>query len=427
LASSMPSRACIVNDAVSQTIWYISKYVAPTYAATACSRGFSLLKEMARSGHRCALITSDANHFATAPEFSGRVFAESVDGVDTYWLKTRKFSQPRSVGRILSWLHFEWQLWRMPKKTLPRPNHIIVSSLSLLTILNGLWLRRKFGCKLVFEVRDIWPLMLVATGGMKPGHPIVRLLGMIERAGYKYADLIVGTMPRLDWHVEKILGKPKPVVCIPQGVDADFFANQHVLPADYVARHFPPGKFIICYAGSLGNDNEISTLLSCARAMADNQEFCFVIIGDGPKRAQLISENADLANVVFAPAVKKSMVQDALRHADILYFSVHDNQLGTYGQSLNKVIDYMYAGKPVIGSFSGFPSMIDEADCGAFIPASDARALQAEVERYAALSPGERAQIGVRGRAWLLRERSFEKLASDYLLALGQLTDSARP
>jgi glycosyltransferase involved in cell wall biosynthesis len=275
----MQSPAFIGNDGMPRTIWYISKYVAPTYAAKACSRGFSLLKEMARCGHHCVLITSDSNHFATAPLFCGRVFTEKVDGVDIVWLKTLKFARPRSIRRIFSWLHFEWQLWRMPKKELPTPDHIIVSSLSLLTILSGLWLRRKYGCKLVFEIRDIWPLMLTATGGMNPRHPIVQVLGMVERLGYRRADLIVGTMPRLDRHVANVLGEERPVICIPQGVDVDFFNDQEQLPDDYANAHFPQDKFIVCYAGSLGNDNEIGTFLDCARAMAESDKFFFLIIG----------------------------------------------------------------------------------------------------------------------------------------------------
>ncbi len=32
---------------------------------------------------------------------------------------------------------------------------VIVSSLSLLTILNGIRLKARYGCRLVFEIRDI--------------------------------------------------------------------------------------------------------------------------------------------------------------------------------------------------------------------------------------------------------------------------------
>ena len=38
--------------------------------------------------------------------------------------------------------------------------------------------------------------------------------------------------------------------------------------------------------------------------------------------------------------------------------------------------------------------MINEAGCGNFIPAGDVPALIKEIERYAELTPSERAEIG---------------------------------
>ena len=82
-------------------------------------------------------------------------------------------------------------------------------------------------------------------------------------------------------------------------------------------------------------------------------------------------------------------------------------------------IDYMLAGKPIVASYSGYPSMVNEADCGVFVPVEDVDALRAEFERLALLSPAERKAMGERGRTWLLENRRFETLASDYLRHLG--------
>ena len=102
----------------------------------------------------------------------------------------------------------------------------------------------------------------------------------------------------------------------------------------------------------------------------------------------------------------------------MLYFSVHNSEVWRYGQSLNKVIDYMLAGKPIVASYTGFPSMINEAQCGTYVPAGDEKSLKDEIIRYAQMSASERADIGARGREWILQNRTYSVLASDYLKIL---------
>lgn len=406
------------------TIWYISKYVVPPYAAKVGARGFFLLREFVRKGHRAILITSDANHLASPPVLAGPRLCETVDGVDVHWLRTLKYKHAGSWKRILGWFHFEWHLFCMPKAHLPRPDVVIVSSLSPLTILNGLILRQRFGCRLVFEVRDIWPMTLTEVGKVHSWHPFVLLLGWIERFGYKRADLIVGTMPNLAEHVRDVLGTERNVVCVPQGVDPALLTPPEPLPPSYAATHIPVGKFIVCYAGSIGADNALETMIACAREMASRADIHFVIAGDGYYKDKLQKLAAGLPNVTFAPRVTKAAVQSLLAHADLLYFAAHKSPLLRFGQSLNKVIDYMLAGKPILASYTGYPSMINEGECGSFIPAGEPAALRREIERYAVMTDEERAAIGQRGRAWLLQNRQYCTIADKYLTYLFNLRET---
>ncbi|CAN1529514.1 RfaG Glycosyltransferase [Paracoccaceae bacterium] len=407
------------------TIWYISKYVTPPYAAKVGARGFLLLREFARAGHCAVLITSDSNHLASPPKLTGPRLKEAIDGVDVHWLRTWKYRGALSIGRMISWLDFEWQLWRMPKSDLPRPDVVIVSSLSLLTVLNGLWLRRKYGCKLVFEVRDIWPLTLVEVGRLSSWNPFVVFLGWIERLGYRRADMIVGTMPNLVEHVSKVTKSHRPVICVPQGIDPTLLLPPQVVPKDFVEQYIPREKFIVCYAGSIGTANALDTLLACARELNDRRDIHFIVVGEGDLKSRFQKESSDLGNVSFPPAVPKAAVADLLGRTDLLYFAFHKASRLRFGQSLNKVIDYMLSGKPIVASYTGFPSMINEADCGSFVPAEDVSALRAEIERYADMPAEARARIGERGRDWIMKNRRFETVAADYLRNIG--LESAAP
>jgi glycosyltransferase involved in cell wall biosynthesis len=303
----------------------------------------------------------------------------------------------------------------MPLDDLPPPDVVVASSLSIFSVISGFFLSRKYGAKFVFEVRDIWPLVLVEEGGFKRWNPFVWALGLVEKFGYANSDAVVGTMPNLAPHVERILGREKNVYCVPMGIDDAQLRDSQEIPPAYLQEYFPgEGKFIVCHAGSMGVTNALSTLIDCARLMRQDNRVHFLLVGDGYLKKRYQTECADLANITFAPRVPKQTVLSLLGHVDLVYFAVHPSRVLEFGQSLNKLIDYMLSGKPVLASYSGFPSMVDEAGCGTFVPADDATALAEEIRRYASLEPHERELIGGRGRDWILVHRRYKKLASQY-------------
>jgi glycosyltransferase involved in cell wall biosynthesis len=400
---------------MSTSIWYVSKYVSPPGTGTAGGRGYLLMRELVKMGHTVAILTSDSNQLADSPHLDADYLFQQVDGIQLCWVRTVKYSVAKSARRILSWLHFEWRLLWLPSNKLSKPDVIVVSSLSLLTVLNGMRWRIRYKCRLVFEVRDIWPLTITEEGGFKLSNPFVWGLGVIERLGYKNADVIVGTMPNLGEHVQQVLGYPKTTYCIPMGVDVATFSLNDALPFDYEAIHFPKDKFVVAHVGSIGITNALDTFFECAEAMQNYPNVHFLMVGDGDLREVYQKKYAHLENLSFGPKVSKDKVQSVLAKCDLLYFSVHLSKVWRYGQSLNKVIDYMMAGKPVVASYTGYPSMINEANCGTYVLAGDVSALKQEVTRYAHMDSKERQLIGARGKAWLLENRSYPKLAKEYL------------
>lgn len=400
---------------MNKTIWYISKYFAPPAIGSVGSRGWLLLKEFAKKGYRPVAITSDSNNLVEMPNLSQSVSFEEQDGVALVWLKTMKYGVAKSGKRILSWLHFEWNLFWLDKAALPRPDAIIISSLSLLTIINGLLLKRKFGCKLIFEIRDIWPLTIVEEGGFSGNNIFVKLLAWIEQLGYKKSDLIIGTMPNLTQHVTEVVGYKRPVACIPMGITEDMLSTEMLLADAYIDQYLNQDFFNIVHAGTVGITNALDTFFRAADALKDNPLIRFIVVGDGALKKTYQQQYGHLPNLIFAPKVNKNQVYSVLSNADLVYFSTYKSKVWNYGQSLNKVIDYMLSGKPVLASYSGYPSMINEADCGFYLPAEDIDALVAKIEEMQLMPQSERDAIGKRGRDWLIEHRSYEVLADKYL------------
>ena len=400
--------------AEARTIWYVCKYVVPPQGESVGGRGYEIMRELAAQGHRTVIVTSDANHLTQVPTMPGPVLRQERDGLEMIWLRTFKAPRSRSLRRFVSWLHFEWRLLRLDTSRLPAPDAVIVSSLSLLTVLNGLRLRRRYRTRLVFEVRDIWPLSLVEEGGVGPRNPVVRALALVERLGYRRSDEIVGTMPGLGKHVREVLGEDREVHCVPMGYASRTVSAELEVPARAEVST-SDARLVIGFAGTINSTSALEVLFDAVRLLRDEPGLEFRIIGDGPLLPRFREECADLDNVVFTGRVSKHEVLGELWKCDLLYLSTNPSKIWEYGQSRNKVIDYMMSGRPVLASYSGYPSMIDEADSGTFVPAGDAVAVADEVRRYAAMDPAEREAMGRRGREWLLEHRSFERLASDYL------------
>ncbi|MFQ2132945.1 glycosyltransferase family 4 protein [Aeromonas hydrophila] len=394
-----------------KTVWYISKYFATKTEIAPGGRGWFLLQGLKNLGHNVIVVTSDSNALIEPISLKHKVTISDHDGLTVVWLKTIKYTVAKSFKRVLSWFDFEWNLFRLDKSELPTPDVIVVSSLSLLTILNGFILRKRYGCRLMFEIRDIWPLTIIEEGGFSRFNPFVLLLSFIEKLGYRYSDAIIGTMPNLSAHVANVCDTFAPVYCIPMGISPEAIESVEPIDAEYIKRYLSSNKFKIVYAGTIGITNALDVLFETANRVKSNMDIEFLIVGDGPLKSRYMAEYGHLPNVIFAPKVTKNQVQTLLSYCDIVYFSVFPSKVWEYGQSLNKVIDYMLSGKPIVASYDGYPSMINEAGCGDFVPAGDVDALQEKIIEFFTLSDDIRNNIGRKGKAWLLENRSYEMLS----------------
>ncbi len=379
---------------------------------------FYLAREFKKLGNEALLITSDANHFTNCPETDKIYNDEEQDGVAIKWIKTKKYTKTASIDRILSWLDFERKLFSMKISKLAKPDVVIISSLSIFSIIYGYYLKRKFGSFLVFEIRDIWPLTMTEEAGFSKWHPLVLLIGLIEKFGYQKADLVAGTMPRLDLHVEQILGYKKPFHCSPLGFDPENYSEEFLQEKNPFSEIAPPDKVIIGYAGSMGVTNALESFIEAIQMMKNNSDIHFLLVGSGDLRTIYEEQLKDCSNVTFLQRIQQNDVKYFLQVCDILYLSTKDSKVWDYGQSMNKVVEYMLAAKPIIASYTGYPSMINEADCGQFINSTSAEDIKKAILYYAEMSVEERTKIGYNGRKWIFENRTYPLLGKQYMDAI---------
>lgn len=400
-------------------IWCISKYASPPNYSKMPARFFILAKEFMKLGNDVTLITSDSNHLAHFPPTEVTYNKESFEGLPIIWIKTKKYGKTASISRVLSWFDFEKKLFLMDISHHSKPNVVIISSLSIFSILYGYYLKKKFGTFLVFEIRDIWPLTMTEEGGFSKWHPLVILIGMIEKIGYKYSDLIVGTMPKLDEHIKNILGYERPFLCSPLGFVPN--TDKNLLQENPFEEVFPKNKIIIGYAGSMGITNALECFIEVIKKLQSQEKIHFMLVGSGDLRETFEKTLEGCLNVTFLPRIEQDKIKYFLQKCDILYLSTKNSKVWEYGQSMNKVVEYMLASKPIIASYAGYPSMINEAHCGRFITTSTVEDLASEILDIASLDEKQRRTLGENGQKWIYENRQYPKLAKEYIYKINTL------
>lgn len=401
-------------------ILVVSKY-GRTPACTFVTRQYYLSKYFARLGHDVTLITSVSNGEpvdASGYEKRDGYLLKRYETVNHWLLDGPEVGLGLNLTRIWSMILFEWRLFSLKEQFVAqKPDVVLISSLALQSIWLGIYMKWVTGCKLVFEVRDIWPLTIIELGGFSPKNPFVRALAWLEKWGYERADLVVGTMPALEQHVRVVTSKAVPVVNVPMGYDPEFFeASEPELPEN-VNRSMPPrDAFIVGYAGAIGTANGIDLMIETARLLEKQElEIWFVLIGDGPLADQVREKTTEFRRFVLLPGMDRRYVYAFLKRCDVLVNPILSKSVYRFGVSPNKWIDYMYSGRPIICPYDGYPSIINEAGCGVFIEPENPKVFAQTILEFASKPAEELDKMGARGREYLEKNLSYDVLASNYI------------
>lgn len=368
---------------------YVSKYLQLPSETSYGSRGYHIIKNI--KDYEVEIITSNSNHLA--------------DGVQPFHdksvtiLNVLKIKNAKSFKRILSWIIFEVKLFFL-LLTKPKADVIICSSLSFFTIINGLIYKKIFGSKLIFEIRDIWPLTLVEAGAFSNSNFLIKALRFIEKKGYTSSDLIIGTMPNLEEHVKKSVTSYPKIITIPMGYSYNQISSSKEITTEF---NLDNSKINICYAGTLGISNNIPQLLKFAEFCSLRRpNYMFYFLGGGPLEGDI--KNSSLSNVEHLRKVKRHEVLSALSKFDCLIFSSLKSRVWSFGQSLNKVVDYMLANKPILGFYDGYESMINETASGRFVPHENFNDAINFIDTAKTLK--------VTSKQWILENRNYRDLSS---------------
>jgi len=338
-------------------------------------RHYWFAENLIKSGYKPTIFCSSINHYTDEhiDTVKEKFSSEIVNGIPFVFVKTINY-KGNGKRRILNMISFFQNLFPVAKKFAMengKPDVIVACSVHPLTLIAGIIIARKFGVPCICEVRDLWPESIVAYGFLNRKSAVARMFYYGEKLIYKKANSVIMTweggsqyIVNQGWDKEIDLDKIKH---ISNGIMIDCFnknsLENQIDDSDLEDRQYKN----LVYAGSIGKVNNLGLLLDAAKIIQRSDEkIRFLIYGSGNEKEMLENRCKEdcINNVVFKGRVEQKMLPSILKrsYANILHNT--STSLDKYGQSQNKLFEYLAAGRCIIQTYTTGYSILERYGCG---------------------------------------------------------------
>jgi glycosyltransferase involved in cell wall biosynthesis len=185
---------------------------------------------------------------------------------------------------------------------------------------------------------------------------------------------------------------------------------------------------VTCFAGSFSYFHGIPVLSEAIRLLLGREEdrqlprVCFLLVGDGPLRAEVeedLEDHAATGRAVFTGSVSPELVPRLLDAADILLAPTVPMPGGKrFFGSPSKLFEYMAMSKAIVASdLEQLGAVLGHGETAWLVPAGDREALASAIEVLAA-DPELRRRLGSRARAVAAEKHTGRKNALRLLAAV---------
>ena len=343
-------------------------------------------------------------------EYSKRLFETELDGHLTVHrfplMREGKNPLQRAIRYTLSIM----KLYRFGKKEKDTDILLIASTPPI----NGLMfkgIKKKTGCKVVYNLQDIFPDSLVHTGMTKKGSLIWKIGAKIEQITYKNADHIVVISEDFKKNIMEKGVPEEKITIIRNWVDENAVVNversKNSLFDEY---NLDRSKFYICYSGNIGYTQNMDMLLDIAKELREKSEIGFILVGEGAAKAHVEERiKAEcINNIVMLPFQSYEKISEVFSLGDC---GLIISKSGVGNNSVpSKTWSIMSAKRPVLASFDkGYEldRVITESDCGVCVQAGDKEVLKdAILQLYS--NRDNLKQQGENGRKYIMENLTRE-------------------
>ena len=360
------------------------------------SRFYYIAKIFSEQGYDVELITTTYQHFDKAPRDKEKILSMGYPFKITF-IEAPAYKKNIDPSRIYSNLVFA-------KNVTKYLNESAGYDVIYCSIPSNRVARRvaeycaRTNTPLITDVEDLWPEameMVIRNGAARK--LLFPLKNDAEKV-YALSDAVIGTSEEYTARAYKNQKRDIPYKTVYVGCDMAVFDNGI---RDYAGEiEKPDGEIWIMYAGSIGTSYDIDNLVEAAKIFRDEGDarIRFMILGTGPEKERLekLAEEYGLSNVRFLGYTAYPKMAAYLSKGDL---TVNSFVKGAPQSIVNKVGDYLAAGKPMINTLEspefmglvekyGFGKNVEPGKPAAFVKA--VKELLEDPARYAKMCENAR-------------------------------------
>jgi colanic acid biosynthesis glycosyl transferase WcaI len=352
---------------------------------------------MAQRGMRVIVLAADRGYDDPSRRHARY---EQLDGVHIVRLPWSSFGKRSLSSRLAGGGIFTCEAAAIAA-SLPRIDHILVSTSPPMCALAGLTVSQLRSAPLSFWAMDINPDQILSTGRLRANALPVRAFDWLNRRTLERAHQII----TLDHFMAERLRAKAPTAArlrvlplwplIPTG------SSEPQAGESFRRAHGFADKRVLMYSGNLSPVHPIDTLLRAASELRSDPRLLWVFIGGGLERAALAryAREHDLSNLRFLPYQPLARLSESLAAADAHLVAMGEAMVGIVHPS--KIYSAMAAARPIFAlgpERSHVAALVRKHDLGWHVEHGDIPGALTALRELAAADPQEIAAFGERSR-----------------------------
>ena len=391
-------------------------------------RPYYFAREWVKMGHKVDIIAADYSHLRRKnPEVKEDFQSEVIDGINYHWIITNKY-EGNGVQRAKTMVKFVYKLWSKARWIVNEyePDIVICSSTYPLDTYAGQKIKKlsKKKVKLIHEVHDMWPATLVELGSMSKRNPFVVAMQIAENSAYKNSDCVFALLEYTKEYMVQHGLKEDKWHWIPLGINLNDWNLEHNLTENHkiaLSKLKSDGKYIVGYFGGHAMSNALDTLIDCAGKEQD-KDVHFVLVGDGVEKKKLQDrvEKAKLSNVTFLSPINKQEIPNLLTYFDCIYIGAHKSPLYRFGLCINKMVDAMMAGKPIICAITAPATWVEQSKCGINVGSDNIEGVIDAIDKMKSITEEDKKIIQENGQRFVKEHLDIVKLAKETIKIINE-------